>query len=245
MKKEFLVIIAICFSFFIKAEDNLFKKGTEFYDSGNYQMAIAYFDSLISSGTISSEIHYNKGNCYFKLDSLALAIVEYERGLNINNKDLDIVYNLKICNDLIIDDINQLPELFYKQWFSTVFNTISIYNWQIFIIISLVLLIISLIATKNKTNNNIKIFNTFLFIIISISLTIYFIGNFTEKNNTQAIVKENVVNIRSAHSAESSVQFTIHSGTKVLIIDSVESWFNISISDGRSGWTKHEKLIEI
>ena len=181
MKKEFLLFIAICFSFFIKAEDNLFKKGTEFYDSGNYQMAIAYFDSLISSGTISSEIHYNKGNCYFKLDSLALAIVEYERGLNINPKDLDIVYNLKICNDLIIDDINQLPELFYKQWFSSLFNTISIYNWQILIIISLILLIISLIATKIKTNNNFKILNTFLSIIISISLTIYFIGNFTEE----------------------------------------------------------------
>ena len=66
MKKEFLLFIAICFSFFIKAEDNLFKKGTEFYDSGNYQMSIAYFDSLISSGIISSEIHYNKGNCYAK-----------------------------------------------------------------------------------------------------------------------------------------------------------------------------------
>ena len=245
MKKEFLLFIAICFSFFIKAEDNLFKKGTEFYDSGNYQMAIAYFDSLISSGTISSEIHYNKGNCYFKLDSLALAIVEYERGLNINPKDLDIVYNLKICNDLIIDDINQLPELFYKQWFSNVFNTISIYNWQILIIISLILLIISLIATKIKTNNNLKIFNTFLSVIIAISLTIYFIGNFTEKNNIQAIVKENVVNIRSAPSAESSVQFTIHSGTKVVIIDAVENWFNISIADGRKGWAQQTSVIEI
>ena len=243
MKKEFLLFIAICFSFFIKAEDNLFKKGTEFYDSGNYQMAIAYFDSLINSVAISSEIHYNKGNCYFKLDSLALAIVEYERGLNINPKDLDIVYNLKICNDLIIDDINQLPELFYKQWFSSLFNTISIYNWQILIIISLILLIMSLIVTK--INNNLKIFNTFLSIIISISLTIYFIGNFTEKNKIQAIVKENVVNIRSAPSAESSVQFTIHSGTKVVIIDAVENWFNISISDGRKGWAQQTSVIEI
>tara|TARA_X000000950_G_scaffold140921_2_gene174918 strand:- start:3850 stop:4587 length:738 start_codon:yes stop_codon:yes gene_type:complete len=245
MKKEFLVFLAILFSFFTKAEDNLFKKGTEFYDSGDYQMAIAYFDSLISSGTISSEIHYNKGNCYFKLDSLALAIVEYERGLNINPKDLDIVYNLKICNDLIIDDINHLPELFYKQWFSALYNTISVYNWQILIIISLILLIISLIVAKIKTNNNLKIFNTFLSIIFSISLTIYFIGNFTEKNNIQAIVKENIVNIRSAPSAESSVQFTIHSGTKVVVIDAVENWLNISISDGRKGWAQQTNFTEI
>ena len=245
MKKEFLLFLAIFFSFFTKAEDNLFKKGTEFYDSGNYQMAITYFDSLIDAGLVSSEIHYNKGNCYFKLDSLALAIIEYERGLNINPKDLDIVYNLKICNDLIIDDINQLPKLFYKQWFSSLYNTISIYNWQILIIISLILLIIGLIVTKIKTNNNLKIFNTLLYIIISISFTIYFIGNFTEKNNMQAIVKENVVNIRSAPSDESSVQFTIHSGTKVVIIDSVENWFNISISDGRKGWAQQTSFIEI
>ena len=113
------------------------------------------------------------------------------------------------------------------------------------IIISLILLIISLIATKIKTNNNLKIFNTFLSVIISISLTIYFIGNFTEKNNIQAIVKENVVNIRSAPSAESSVQFTIHSGTKVVIIDAVENWFNISIADGRKGWAQQTSVIEI
>ena len=161
MKKEFLLFLAIFFTFFMKAEDNLFKKGTEFYDNGNYQMAITYFDSLIDAGAVSSEIHYNKGNCFFKLDSLALAIVEYERGLIINPKDLDIVYNLKICNDLIIDEINQLPELFYKQWLSSLFDVISIYNWQILIIVSLILLITSLIVSKIKTNNNLKIFNTF------------------------------------------------------------------------------------
>ena len=172
MKKEFLLFLAIFFSFFMKAEDNLFKKGTEFYDSGNYQMAITYFDSLIDAGTVSSEIHYNKGNCYFKLDSLALAIVEYERGLNINPKDLDIVYNLKICNDLIIDDINQLPDLFYKQWFSNLFNIISIYNWQVLIIISLILLIEILIENKIKRNKNLKIYTTFILLIISFTVTI-------------------------------------------------------------------------
>ena len=52
MKKEFLLFLAIFFSFFMKAEDNLFKKGTEFYDSGNYQMAITYFDSLIDVGLV-------------------------------------------------------------------------------------------------------------------------------------------------------------------------------------------------
>ncbi len=245
MKKEFLLFLAIFFSFSIKAEDNLFKKGTEFYDSGNYQMAITYFDSLIDAGSVSSEIHYNKGNCYFKLDSLALAIVEYERGLNINPKDLDIVYNLKICNDLIIDDINQLPDLFYKQWFSNLFNIISIYDWQVLIIISLILFVVSLIASKIKLINKLKIFNTSLSLIISFSVIIYFTGNVGEKNNIQAIVNENVLNIRSAPSDESSVQFTIHSGTKVIIIDSVENWLNVSISDGRKGWAKQKSLIEI
>mgnify|MGYP001202958403 FL=1 len=245
MKKEFLLLLAIFFSFFMKAENNLFKKATEFYDNGNYQMAITYLDSIIDAGAVSSEIHYNKGNCYFKLDSLALAIVEYERGLNISPKDLDIVYNLKICNDLIIDDINQLPDLFYKQWFSNLYNTFSIYNWQVLIIISLTLLIVILIVNKIKTNNNLKIFTTLLFLIISFSVTIYFVGNAAEKKNMQAIVKKNVLNIRSAPTDESSVQFTIHSGTKVIIIDSVENWLNISISDGRKGWAKQKSLIEI
>ena len=245
MKKEFLLFLTIFFSFFTKAEDNLFKKGTEFYDIGNYEMSIAYFDSLIDAGTVSSEIHYNKGNCYFKLDSLALAIVEYERALNISPKDLDIIYNLKICNDLIIDDINQLPDLFYKKWLSNLFNIFSIYNWQILIIVSLTFLILSLILTRIKKNNTLKVFNTVLTLLISFSVSIYFIGNFIKKNKLHAIVKENTLNIRSAPSTESPVQFTIHSGTKVIILDSVENWYNISIGDGRTGWAQQTNVIEI
>ena len=158
---------------------------------------------------------------------------------------LGIFLTLSTCNDLIIDDINQLPDLFYKQWFSNLFNIISIYNWQVLIIISLILLIVSLIVNKIKRNNILKIFTTFLFLIISFSVTIYFVGNVAEKKNMQAIVKKNVLNIRSAPTDESSVQFTIHSGTKVIIIDSVENWLNISISDGRKGWAKQKSLIEI
>ena len=89
------------------------------------------------------------------------------------------------------------------------------------------------------------IFTTFLFLIVSFSVTIYFVGKVAEKKNMQAIVKKNVLNIRSAPTDESSVQFTIHSGTKVIIIDSVENWLNISISDGRKGWAKQKSLIEI
>ncbi len=245
MKKEFLLFLAIFFSFFTKAEDNLFKKGTGFYDIGNYEMSIAYFDSLIDEGIVSSEIHYNKGNCYFKLDSLALAIVEYERALNISPKNLDVIYNLKICNDLIIDDINQLPDLFYKKWLSNLFNIVSIYNWQILIIVSLILLILSLILTRIKKNNTLKVLNIVLSLLISFSVSIYFIGNFIKKNKLHAIVKENTLNIRSAPSTESPIQFTIHSGTKVIIIDSVENWFNVSIGDGRKGWAQQTSVIEI
>ena len=56
----------------------------------------------------------------------------------------------------------------------------------------------------------------------------------------QAIVKKYLLNISSAPTDESSVQFTIHSGTKVIIIDSIENWLNISISDGRKGWAKQK-----
>ena len=50
MKKEFLIFPEKFFIYFMKSENNLFKKVTEFYDSGNYQMAITYFDSLIHAG---------------------------------------------------------------------------------------------------------------------------------------------------------------------------------------------------
>jgi SH3-like domain-containing protein len=36
--------------------------------------------------------------------------------------------------------------------------------------------------------------------------------------------------------------FTLHEGTKVLVLDSVDSWKKIRIADGKIGWIVDEEI---
>ena len=52
-----------------------------------------------------------------------------------------------------------------------------------------------------------------------------------------AIVMRPVTSVKSSPSSEASKDlFILHEGTKVTIIDSVGSWNNIELADGRQGW---------
>ncbi|NLZ50379.1 MAG: SH3 domain-containing protein, partial [Rikenellaceae bacterium] len=62
----------------------------------------------------------------------------------------------------------------------------------------------------------------------------------------EAIVVSPVVSIKSAPGAENSKDlFILHEGTKVRLLDSVGSWLNIELSDGRQGWIMSENVENI
>jgi tetratricopeptide (TPR) repeat protein len=53
-------------------------KGNALYKTGKYEQAIAY-GSVLKTNQHSSELYFNLGNCYYKLNKVALAIYSYEK----------------------------------------------------------------------------------------------------------------------------------------------------------------------
>ena len=62
----------------------------------------------------------------------------------------------------------------------------------------------------------------------------------------KAIVMRPVSSVKSSPSNESAKDlFVLHEGTKVKVIDSVGSWNNIELADGRQGWIPSSDLERI
>jgi high-affinity Fe2+/Pb2+ permease len=62
----------------------------------------------------------------------------------------------------------------------------------------------------------------------------------------KAIVMRPVSSVKSSPSYESAKDlFVLHEGTKVKVIDSVGSWNNIELADGRQGWIPSSDLERI
>jgi len=80
----------------IAASGDWFGQGNEAYEAGDYQQAVALYDSAIAR-VAGGEAYFNRGNAYFKLGEVGRAIADYLRAYVLKPYDGDIRHNLEYC----------------------------------------------------------------------------------------------------------------------------------------------------
>tara|TARA_B100000767_G_scaffold179962_1_gene167966 strand:+ start:91 stop:819 length:729 start_codon:yes stop_codon:yes gene_type:complete len=234
----FILSLFICTQSF--SNEQVFKQGNKQYIDENYLAAISLYDSILTSGLESSELYYNLGNCHYKTKDWANAIWHYEKSIQLNTNKKTI-HNLELAKLKIIDRIEPLPQLFYKKWWSNLVQTLSTQAWQTLVLLGIsFIFILQLISqfTLLKSKLTTKIFSTLTLIIFLITQTSFY-NNFTKK---EAIIFSETIAVNSAPTFNSTNLFTLHSGTKIEIIDVIGDWINIKISNGNSGWIEYQSI---
>ena len=92
------IITLLFFSFCIGQNTELFDKGNDLYNQGRYLEAIESYSDIIKDGKHSSELYYNMGNSYYKLNDIANSIFYYEKALLLNPKSEKITNNLSLIH---------------------------------------------------------------------------------------------------------------------------------------------------
>ena len=105
----FFLLINLSFS----QQNDIFIVANEKYNSSDFVGAIEKYNELLMGGIHSSELYFNLGNAYYKLDSIAQSIYHYEKGLKYFPNDNSLIQNLEYLNNLTVDDIESLPCLLY------------------------------------------------------------------------------------------------------------------------------------
>tara|TARA_B100000767_G_scaffold6217_1_gene6007 strand:+ start:985 stop:1266 length:282 start_codon:yes stop_codon:yes gene_type:complete len=82
---RYLTIILLFSGFFSYASDSIFLIANAEYDKENYKSAIDKYQEILSDSLESTELYFNLGNCYYKLEDYASAIFFYEKSLLIQN----------------------------------------------------------------------------------------------------------------------------------------------------------------
>lgn len=237
------LIIAILVSISSFASDDLFEKANKAYNNSDYTSAITLYDSILTKGLESSELYYNLGNCYYKAQDWVNAIWHYEKSLKLD-KNYKTIQNLELANLKIIDRIEEIPQLFYIKWWSnfvSIFNTLS---WQLISIIIIWLALIVKILSQfinYKKEHFLSILYSFALISIFATYSSYQL-NITKQ---EAIIFASSIVVTNAPSINSTNLFTLHSGTKIEILDTIGEWINIKIANGNEGWIKKREIKEI
>ena len=84
--------------------------------------------------------------------------------------------------------------------------------------------------------------SVFLFIVLIASFSFVFVNDQEVQDTQYAILFSEQINIRTEPNDRADVEFVLHEGTKVVLLDRLDEWQKIRIANGSMGWTKNAEL---
>lgn len=243
MKNLLYIILLTTQVFFAQSG---FENGNALYQKGKYQEAITAYESLFRTKKESAELYFNIGNCYYKLNKVAPAIYNYEKALLLNPNDVEIQNNLKFAQKLQIDDIKTVEKVGFNKLIQDFTNTFHYNTWGgIAVGLSIVFLLFFVgyyfsQITVSKRLFFLGMFIVMLLLVVSVAAAIFEKNQYN--NDQPAVVFSEVVSVKSEPKNSATDAFVLHEGTKVYVIESLDNWDKIQLTDGNEGWIDNSAI---
>lgn len=240
MKKILFLLLIITNTIAAQSVDSLFVDANELYRNGEFEKAIEKYKKIETTEKISSELFYNLGNAYYKLNKVGPSIFYYEKALKINPLNEDVKNNLVFAKRLALDNIEEVPKTVFQKFNINYLQKLSYNNWAIVtVVFSFLAAILFLLFYFSDSPIKKRFYFTvsiicFLFLMSTLFIT-YHQYNFS-KNNIEAIVFAEKTEVKNAPTVNAEEVFTLHEGTKVIVLDAIDNWKKIKIADGKQGW---------
>jgi len=244
-----LTIFFIVSTFSLKAQapvSPLFEEGNTAYNNGDFFKAVTLYEQTLLTGKHSASLYFNLGNAYYRLNKVAESIYNYEKARQLDPENEDFKVNSAFAQNMTIDAIEPLPESQLSQVQNSLYAIASASIWSKIVVLFVWLFAIFFsIYLLNKTIKLKRLFfvlSLFSLILFLSSFTIKFFANAEQENKKYAIIFSNEINIWSEPNLRAEIQFTLHEGTKVELLDSLDEWEKIRIANGSEGWIKNASL---
>ena len=216
------------------------------YTDGQFEEAILTYTQILDNEYESSELYYNLGNCHYKLSELAFAILYYEKADLLAPNDEDIDFNLELARSHTVDKLDVIPEFFLSSWYNRLSTILLTNTWAVISMISFgisLLIFLLYIFTSSTIIKKLSFYSATLLLLVSLSSFIISSKESSKlMNRNTAIIFSPSVTIKSSPVESGTDLFLLHEGTKVTIIDSVSTWFEIKLIDGNEGFIQKESL---
>lgn len=229
-----------------------FTSGNDLYLAGNYQGALAAYETAVRESAPSPELYYNMGNACIKLGDTAHAILYYEKSLALSPRDDDARANLKRATEgmpLTDEEKVAAAESFrpplLARWVTldeASFIFLSAYvPWALFLSM--------LLVTQGTWRRR------FARLVLAFSLPAVILGvlllgqwAYTLQRHGILLSPPGSQNVELREGPEGSAMSAGSSsgGLKARVLESVstagETWYKIEIPGGRMGWVKDVSL---
>lgn len=226
-----------------------FERANKLYKEGKYQNAIEVYQSIANAKKHSADLYFNLGNCYYKLNDVAPAIYNFEKALLLNPNDADIQNNLRFAQKLQIDDIKEIPKVGFRNMLQDFTAKYHYDTWAWISVAFAGFFLLLFIGFFYAVNSLVKrmFFTAMLLVLLLIFLSVA--SAIFEKNNyvsnRPAIVFAEISAVKTEPKSSAPDSFMLHEGSKVFIVETLDNWKKIELTDGKKGWIPASNIKEI
>ena len=213
------------------------------YAKERYEAAAAVYQKVIDKYGVAPELFYNLGNCYYKLDETAKAILNYERAQLLDPSDSDIKANLALARAKTTDKVTPASEMFFVSWWRGLANMMKISDWMVVAFTAFVLMLVGILVYAFMSvvrYRKIGAYGALACLAISVVANLSALSQYmTVIHRDYAIVMTPAVTVKSSPSGSSTDLFVIHEGSKVEVLDSsMKEWREVKLEEGKVGWVR-------
>ena len=249
MKKLLIVFLLVSDCLFAQDNKSLFQQASQDYANGNYEAAINKYESILKSGEVSASLYYNLGNAHYKLNHIAPSIYYYEKALQLSPNDEEIKNNMAFAKNMTIDAVDVIPEAGFSKIIKSTANLMSFEDWAKISVVSIFLFVILFLiyyfAYSSSRKRLAFIGSAVSIFLLMVALTFAFQKYNLDQKDRPAIVFAQEAQIKGEPNLRSEESFKLHEGTKVQILDTVNNWKKIKLTDGKTGWISNEDIKEL
>lgn len=245
MKKVIYLLLLLLVPVCSGAQD-LKTQADSAYVQERYAEAAELYEQLLDQGH-NSDIYYNLGNCYFRLEKIGHSILNYERAIRLNPGDGQIRHNLELARNKTQDKVVALPEIFIITWYKSILYSLSVDGWGLLATVSFILFLVMLsgyLFLNHLTIRKVGFFGGIIALMLCVISNIFAYHEKTLmlRHNTAVLMQE-TVHVKSTPSQDGKDLFVIHEGTKVTITDdTMRDWKEVRLDDGKTGWLESAEI---
>ena len=238
---KYILYIFLFFCGSITAQDqSVFDQANALYNDGKFEDAIAKYQSIVDGNQHSAEVYFNLANAHYKLNNVGPSIYYYEKALQLKPEDADILNNMEYAKQMTVDAVQEVPELGFSRFFNKVTNLFSFDDWAKLAIALMVIFVVLLLVyyfTYSTQSKRVSFILGFVFLFLSLSsIGLAFQKQALDNRDNPAIVFAQKSEVKTEPNLSGNEAFTLHEGTKVLVLDTINNWKKIKLADGKTGW---------
>lgn len=219
------------------------------YHEQDYATAIDRYEQLVQKGYESVALYHNLGNAYFRSNDYARAILYYKRALRLAPRDKQLQQNLRVAQlELPGTVVNVRKSDVVALWLS-VQGSLNTRAWSIIGIIILWIGIAGMALWQfgqNRRQRKLGFVGGIVLLLLCLLPFGFAYGRAEQEFfRKEAVVMADESLLRAAPESESQKVQPVYKGDVVRILDQLNSWYKVRMSDTTEGWLPADLMVVI